>query len=477
MDTSKPKLRAEGYDMNDCRGGSVPGMISLLAATWLLTGVAGRGLALGAESPVARARAGHVLFTMPEGWQRKSEDDGSVILTPPRAPEGQWYLIKILPTYPLKFTLREHVRQELRGMQFKGIQAGRIDEARHSGGYDIAITGVSMESGRIDGEFLYSVLFLAREGEKVQPIVGITNSAALYKQYANLLMEFTNSIRFTSLMVLAGGPPPLTQATVDEVTDFLEWVVEVPMTGGQREGVRQRLVDAWKKGEKDEINGVADILKLRTQLATATQSQSEVARQTIQPEVIKTWRKEQQTDAMSRMMLEIYDAGHKSIAPGNPPLTRQASDATLELAFFMACQAAGAGEIRPTDEDKNEWAKRLAAEYPKITAGARQILAQRPLAWAALRDQWPEIPAETRTALVASWAQDPQIKELAASFAKAARTSTANKPLNAADAMRRVEEHRANMKSYLDMGTMSHQTNMTINSNIGGSYHYEYRRR
>lgn len=71
---------------------------------------------------------------------------------------------------------------------------------------------------------------------------------------------------------------------------------------------------------------------------------------------------------------------------------------------------------------------------------------------------------QERSALTNSWAQNPQIKELSTSLGPA---RTARKPSSLAEAMKRMQEHRENMKFYMGLATMQHETNMIINSNIG----------
>src|SRR5439155_6675350 len=112
--------------------------------------------------------------------------------------------------------------------------------------------------------------------------------------------------------------------------------------------------------------GVEDVMKLRTQLSEMSKEQKELARQAAQPELIKAARAE--TDAVAKMIVQVYDAAHQPIAQGDPPLTRQGTDALLETLFFMASQVQGGdaavvAQPKPTQEMKDQWAKNLAANY------------------------------------------------------------------------------------------------------------------
>jgi hypothetical protein len=142
-----------------------------------------------------------------------------------------------------------------------------------------------------------------------------------------------------------------------------------------------------------------------------TKQQKELARQAAQPELIKRARGE--SDPVARMIVGVYDAAHQPIAEGDPPLTRQATDALLETLFFMACQVRGGAEVTPTPEMKEQWAKALAGSYEQADAAARNEMAQMPLRWAAMRMAWPGLSEQDKARTKAQWAQAPQVKQVA----------------------------------------------------------------
>ena len=425
----------------------------------------------------AQARIGDLIFTMPDGWRREDRNNGLTALLAPGLPAGQLYEIRIPPRFPLQGTLRQQLQTVLgdMGKKYKGMEGGQIVEHRHRRGYDVAYTVVSVESNEKAGEYLYWMVYLAQIGDQVQTIFLVTNSNALFRQNQALNQGFLNSVGFASLTVLVNGRPPLTQGTVDQVADFVEWLLEVPMTAEQRQTVQEHLVDAWKRRDKAEMDGAAEILKTRAQLATFNKAQSDLVRQAMQPEAIKQWR--QDKDPTAKMVLEIYDAAHRPIASGDPPLTRQATDATIELFYFMACQVSGGGEIQPTAGVKDEWAKKLAAGYSAMNADSKKAIAQMPLAWAAIRYAWPEISAEEKAKLKGQWTESEPVRQLSASLAKIRAEAAASSAQKSADIMRKLQDQHANYMAISNMSSMMHQTNMAIISNFSSGYHYEYRYR
>ena len=153
------------------------------------------------------------------------------------------------------------------------MQEGQAIELRHPGGYDAAFTTVTMASDASGQNFLYTMIYVPRVAGQGYPIIVISNNAQLYNGARPVLDKFLNSLSFTPLTKLADGNPPLTQAMVDEVSDFLEWLMEVPFTDGQKETVREELTASWKKQDKEEINGVKDMQNAQVQLSAMTADQ------------------------------------------------------------------------------------------------------------------------------------------------------------------------------------------------------------
>jgi hypothetical protein len=190
---------------------------------------------------------------------------------------------------------------------------------------------------------------------------------------------------------------------------------------------------------------------------------------------MKQWRTE--TDAVAKMMVQIYDAAHQPIAPGNPPLTRQASDATLEVMFFMACQVNRQGDVPVTQQMKDQCAKALAEGYAKLNAQDRQRIAQMPMAWAALRAVWPELPEAERSKLRDQWAQAEDVKAVAAELAKARQEAEKNNQSATAIMDKHTRDYNTTM-SLMNTSMNCYRMQMSAISSVGSAgWRYEYRYR
>lgn len=165
--------------------------------------------------------------------------------------------------------------------------------------------------------------------------------------------------------VVAPGDPPLTREGIQRFTNLMEWLLDVPLTELQKQRIDESLRQSWADGDKEDIQSYVAVLALEAQTAALSPEERRLLREQAQPDVLKELRA-QTDDEGARWLLEIYDAGHQPIAEGKPPLTRQVTDAFVELFCFMLSEAAGMKLEAPADL-RDEMAKSLAASYPDLT--------------------------------------------------------------------------------------------------------------
>src|SRR5919197_1395901 len=85
------------------------------------------------------------------------------------------------------------------------------------------------------------------------------------------------------------------------------------------------------------------------------------------------------------------------LAPGNPPLTRQVSDASAGVTVFLL-QVVASGEPDAALDRRmlDGWAQALASEYGHMSSDDQQALALMPALNGALHDAWTSASAEDR---------------------------------------------------------------------------------
>ncbi|HEX8912004.1 MAG TPA: hypothetical protein VF796_06560, partial [Humisphaera sp.] len=265
--------------------------------------------------------------------------------------------------------------------------------------------------------------------------------------------RFVADVRLPSRTVLAEGPggQKLTLNTVLRVGDFLEWLLETPFTAAQRDELQAYLVDAYKRADAGEIAAVQEVHKVREQLDKLTPEQRDFAREAARAEAMKEWREEaRKGDRLAKRMVEIYDAGRAALATGDdgdPPLTRQAADASLEAVYFMASKVAfpNGPESHPTPAQLDAWAKDLAAQYKEMPRAKKDDLAGMTALWAKLRLAWPEMSAAERAAVLEEWAKLPLVKQTAEQV-------KANRPTEEARRLSQIYRNYDAHQSLLYMG-------------------------
>lgn len=208
--------------------------------------------------------------------------------------------------------------------------------------------------------------------------------------------------------VLVPGNPPLTREMVAQASAFYGWVLDVGLTEAQLAAVRDDLVDSWQRKDTQEIQGTLEILHLQADLATRGEAERALVQHEVQGALLAELRKTP-NEPSARWVLEVYDAAHQPIAAGEPPLTRQSSDANAELVLFMASVALDGTPLvldRPTDRAfKDGWAASLVADYDSGAIGPEEQreMGNMPLYWAALRVAWPQLPPEVQATYREQW--------------------------------------------------------------------------
>lgn len=113
--------------------------------------------------------------------------------------------------------------------------------------------------------------------------------------------------------VLAGGNPPLTRGTVNDVASFFEWLFERRFTAGQRAELDRILVAVWRRGDPASLKGIGQVVELQGKAAALTAEQRTAVRTAMLPEMLKNLRAEP-VDDFSRLMLAVHDGGSASEA-------------------------------------------------------------------------------------------------------------------------------------------------------------------
>lgn len=106
--------------------------------------------------------------------------------------------------------------------------------------------------------------------------------------------------------VLAPGNPPLTTQMVNDLIDFFEWTLDAKFTQADRNQFLNDRISEWRANDQTSVNSVMELLKLRAQVASLTESQKAQAHTLMQSSIVESLRSTAD-DSTSRMLLKIYE--------------------------------------------------------------------------------------------------------------------------------------------------------------------------
>lgn len=118
--------------------------------------------------------------------------------------------------------------------------------------------------------------------------------------------------------VIAPGDPPLTSGMIVKVLTLFEWSLDIQLSDAQRAKIAQVIAGYWRANNKEEITGTLQIVKLVDDLSKAGEAEQEKARPNLGAEILKSLRNEPE-DAISRVVIEAYEAKHRTNPAKAPP--------------------------------------------------------------------------------------------------------------------------------------------------------------
>ena len=183
---------------------------------------------------------------------------------------------------------------------------------------------------------------------------------------------------------IAAGNPPLTESMVSHYTFYFGWVFEIPLTQAVKDKLRAMLLEDWKKPK--DIKQNMDFLNWQFDMAKHSKEEREFLRSSMQPEIITAMRADR-GNADAAWMVAAYDAEHPPIAAGNPPLTRQASDAWAELYCFVRDQSGGS-HLDANQTVKDDFAHTLRENWAKYPPEQQKALSEMPQKLALVHLVW-----------------------------------------------------------------------------------------
>lgn len=256
------------------------------------------------------------------------------------------------------------------------------------------------------------------------------------------------------------GAPPLTFDMAQKATNFFAWLLDAPLTPEQRLQFQNAVAQSWLSGRPDEIQSTLQIIQFNDRMfLTRSPTEREIVRQTMQPKYIAQMRSQPNSD-LSRWVLGIYDAAHKPLAAGNPPLTPQVVDSYAAFLSFMMYQSIGNNwNSKFPGSFRDALAQPMIASYPKLSPEQQAAMAQIPLEWAQLNDAWPKASLAERQQLCAQWR--PGLQQFLDGLSQTAAAAKAAEPPGSVDQLAKKVANQAMVNSFMSSSMAKISTMIT----------------
>jgi len=112
-------------------------------------------------------------------------------------------------------------------------------------------------------------------------------------------------------VVLVKGNPPLTQLMVGKVIVLLDWALELKLSSEQELKIKQVLISAWQKNNREEMSSTLDVIEIYEKVAQLSEAERNNARAKLAEAMLQNISTEPK-DELSQILSSAYKAAHSS---------------------------------------------------------------------------------------------------------------------------------------------------------------------
>lgn len=322
-------------------------------------------------------------------------------------------------------------------------------------------------------------------------------------------------------------PHYLSEGDLRRMVQYFEWALEAPLVNSERNELRKQLIAAHDKdgGASSRVyaflsNAISNKLG-NIYLDPITNPFDEWQRRDLQRQYLPLLRREAKNgDTLAQSLIERYDAIQPPLTAGKDALRPQVAKVYVEHVIFALNEIAGAKPDEPlykvTPELQLKIAQQLVEAWPSLIAAKKQELVNLPFDWASTVKEWPNKTEAEKTKARIAWGKQfvtsfPELatihqervkayeeaeaqakaEKLESEKAEAERLAKLTPEQRAAEELANQQLMNTVLSNYMEskMQTQqqnfqmlsntlrsSHETNMNIINNMGGSgtWRYEY---
>jgi hypothetical protein len=209
--------------------------------------------------------------------------------------------------------------------------------------------------------------------------------------------------------ILVPGDPPLTKQTMDQRVLFVEWLLRLSLTEGQRRDYQALFLEEWQRSDRARKESIAKDVASWKDLPTWNNYLRNDLRARNLPYFLPLWRRKG-AGADDRWLAALYESAHRVGGPrnpmlvaGEPALTQAVVDGYgdyLEWAIDLSLLGGFSSAQRDVLKDY------LIRDWKKMTAGERKEVLDALGRWAEVSRASPARRKELHTAWQAKLVAD-----------------------------------------------------------------------
>jgi hypothetical protein len=184
--------------------------------------------------------------------------------------------------------------------------------------------------------------------------------------------------------VLVVGPPQLTVNMVESICELYSWALNLTLPEHVKEIIKESLIDEWRSGKPEDTQGFEERMKVIQDVENMEQGARDSLKKKFEQQIVESLRASK-ADPISAALLQLYESEKAPIAPGDPQLTEEIADASLELINYQCCMVEGWKVSPVTKEHKAVWRQMLGSQWSNLTADWKNYYSGAPLEWARIQ--------------------------------------------------------------------------------------------
>lgn len=192
-------------------------------------------------------------------------------------------------------------------------------------------------------------------------------------------------------------PTELTEETFSTYCKMVEMLFAVRLSASQKATGRKILQDYFFQKNTKGIRSVQSAVEEYNSLLKKDPTERIFAIRRELPASLREIRENPDgQEAEAKWLLSVYHAAHPTIAPGDPPLTRDVADAWIGMDHFLRAQLWGHKVSPITPIIRARYDRKMAVRWKTFPAKKRYLYMRLPAELMEIKHKWPQVPERDR---------------------------------------------------------------------------------